>query len=263
MKLFLFILFSLLATSLFSQKIIEFNGYLTEMRINDSVIKMREYHSTESFDNKGWNHSESRYALDSTGINKDYYSFYYKLNNSNNSISGWIRNGDTSYTQYIHDTLNNRYYILYEKDTEMVFETKYENKKLIYEHQINCKPEDAYTRFYYYNKNGLVDSVYYDSQYKYANYDHKTYLKYDSKGRCIYQYEFRLDSNQVSMEMWWEYDDDKKTRKDIYSKFEDYGDWGEEEVIYFDENYYPFKKVYYRFEKNRTSIYTIEYEKVK
>lgn len=230
--------------------------------MDSNIYKVNKFYSDEVYNGKGKLLSKKYIEISPDSSIQNRESYFYFLNNSNNSIYGWVENGDSVYSKFIIDTLGGFNYILTKKDTMKISKVSFSNNTIIYDSCIfGC---DIVTKCFY-SKSETPDSCISVSRETTGNKNEnnmKYYNNFDSKNRVIS--EKRIDGkNRVFLERKTEYDDKKRTKKDYFVQPMRAPDNCSYELIYFDKNNIPKKKVIYISEDNNNYTYTIEYKKVK
>jgi hypothetical protein len=164
-------------------------GYVTQYEHGDTVVNCKIYNRTLVLNKKGeeihkewkpYSHTEDEQALT---------HFTTVIGESDNYINGWEQDGQTKSFTYIHDTLNSRYYIIEDQDTNMVYQTTYDaEKRLIRKECINgCNYRHDFSY-----ANPVADtlvSVMSDGRKSYSIYE------FDSQRRPVL-YKFNMESPQ-------------------------------------------------------------------
>lgn len=229
------------------------HGYCTYYETKDSTAKMNRYFSTEVISQDGKSIYKKVFPL---GNPDSEYRIDYNIGNSNNYIHESVIGTDTARYYYIHDTINERSYMVTGEDTTFIYRTKYENKLMV---ESICLYGCTYRDVIGHNSYGSEDTVLTIWEHGDTSY---TIRVYDDKNRQIMFKSFLDSPEEVgSMAVKTVYNDSLNTKTDYYGG---YGlpEWEENnqiDILYFDDQGIPIKRELIFTTNGKEEYFLIEY----
>ncbi|HLP12682.1 MAG TPA: hypothetical protein VK177_12170 [Flavobacteriales bacterium] len=229
MKIHASILFVLMVFMSVGQKTTTVTGYIEHFFHTDPVKFTPETYSVETYDKQGeriYYHRPNLWEKDKSQFERTVKKGHYQ--------TGFVKNNDTAIYTYITDSLNLRRYIIYNNDTQFVYELTYENKKIASE---KCIKGGEYTNFYFYEPGKTRMETRWPDQTRSYGYE-----VFDEKHRSVLWNSMMRSPDDTLVGVKNIYDDKARTKITIYGGSPKMN--GEIVVYTYDKNSIPVKLHY-------------------